>query len=232
MEGTNILGPEPRPFKRPLLFQQPCEKEMQRIEQKATTQYYPSGAYIYSTPTDAPLVYVLQEGYVVVGCLDPEGHEFFVDILGPYSIFGTLFMGAGSESFLHSITETQLYMIQEKDLLDILSRCPNLAMQIVLQQGATIRSLESKIQDIVFYEVKCRICGLLRNCYKKFGNPETGFLEVPLTHRQIANLAGCARETASAHLSKLKKCGVIDYGHKYIQVLCPEKLEVCSCAHS
>lgn len=229
MEGTNRLGLEPGSRIRPGLFQKLCEKDIQQI---ATAQSFPPGAYIYSILTDAPLVYIIRKGYVKVGCLDPEGREFFVDILGPNSIFGNLFIGARSESFICAMTETELYVTQEKDFVDILIRCPDLSLQIVLHQGATIKSLERKIQDVVFSDVKCRICGLLRNCYEKFGNPKTGSLEVPLTHQEIANLAGCARETASAHLSKLKKCGIIDYSQKYIQVLCPERLEVCSCAHS
>lgn len=232
MEGSKVLGLELQYRKQPALYQQLCEKEIQLIGQKATTQSYPPGAYIYITPPDAQLVYLIKEGYVEVSCLDPEGREFFVDILGPGNIFGNLFMGAGAESFVRSMTEIQLHVIQEKDLVDILSRCPDLALQIVLHQGSTIRSLERKIQGVVFSDVKCRICQLLCNCYEKFGDPETGCLEVPLTHQQIANLAGCARETASAHLSKLKKCGVIDYSQKYIQVLHPQRLEVCSCSHS
>ena len=93
-----------------------------------------------------------------------------------------------------------------------------------------LNSLETKLQNLVFSDVKTRICKLLFSLYEKSGDPSTGQIKIPLTHQDIANLVASSRETASLHLSELKKSGVITYERKYIRILSVPLLQQCIAA--
>ncbi|RMG32782.1 MAG: helix-turn-helix domain-containing protein, partial [Methanobacteriota archaeon] len=59
------------------------------------------------------------------------------------------------------------------------------------------------------------------------GDQRTGQIKIPLTHQDIANLVASSRETASLHLSDLKKSGVIAYERKRIRILSFPLLQNC-----
>jgi CRP-like cAMP-binding protein len=58
----------------------------------------------------------------------------------------------------------------------------------------------------------------------KIGEPDSRTINIRLTHQDIANLVASSRETASLHMSDLKKNGIIAYDRRCIRILSTEKL--------
>ncbi len=87
--------------------------------------------------------------------------------------------------------------MNRQDFEDFLQKFTEMSFRVLKLLGFKINVLENKLQNLVFKDIRTRICNLLSSLYEKSGDRERQLIKVPLTHRDIANLVGCTRETAS-----------------------------------
>lgn len=206
------------------LFKGMKSAEMKILDDITVMQNYNKKEYIYFSLEDVDKVYIIKEGNVEIGYLDESGKELTIDILGAGEFFGTI-LGKGSPGgYARAVNRALLCIMSRQDFEEFLQRFPAMSLRVLKLMGFKINVLENKLQNLVFKDIKTRICDLLFSLYKKSGDPERGIIKVPLTHQDIANLVGCTRETASLNLSELKKEGVISYEKKRIKILSRERL--------
>ncbi|NIV04315.1 helix-turn-helix domain-containing protein [Candidatus Saccharibacteria bacterium] len=108
-----------------------------------------------------------------------------------------------------------------------MEKYPRFSGKILRSMSDRISTLEMKLQNLVFSDVRTRICKLLLSLYEKAGDQRSGQIKISLTHQDIANLVASSRETASLHLSNLKKDGTIAYERKRIRILSLRNLQRC-----
>ncbi len=207
------------------LFKGAKSQEMKYLNDITVMKNYKKKEYIYFSEQDVDRVYIIKRGNVEIGYLDESGKEFSLDIIGMGEIFGTV-LGRGSEGgYARAIDKALICHMSRTDFEEFLQKFPDISMRVLKLLGFRINVLENKLQNLVFKDIKTRICDLLSSLFVKSGNREKGTINVPLTHKDIANLVGCTRETASLNLSELKKEGVISYEKKKIKIESPEKLK-------
>ena len=223
---TIAITPLHFPFLRGIL-----NGELQDINSRVVNQKYRKKEYIYLPHQRNQGVFFIIHGNVEIGYLDESGRELSLDILGAGEVFGC-FMGrnfsfrsenppgdlAGGE-FARSLDKSVVAIINKDDFETFLEKFPRFAFRMLKLVSTRINTLETKLQNLVFSDVKTRICKLLYSLYHKAGDRESGQIKIPLTHQDIANLVASSRETASLHLSELKKNGTIAYERKRIRVL-------------
>ena len=212
-------------LKRFELFQRLPDPEIREIDRKSLMKSYSPGEYFYFSLEDLHRVYLIKDGNVEVGYIDDEGKEFILALLGPGDFFGAFSTAIELDGFARAVTKTFVCILEDSEFADILIRNPDIALEVLKRQSAILRSLQSKMKELVFHDVRYRIKSLLYGLFKKYGDPQTLRFKIPLTHQDIASMVGCARETASAVLSDLKKSGIIDYSKKYITVISPKRLK-------
>ena len=83
--------------------------------------------------------------------------------------------------------------------------------------------IETVLSEVVFTDVRTRVASRLWHLFQR-EHPEK---DEPLavTHQDIANLAGAARETATIALHSLREEGIIAMSNSQIQVLRPDELK-------
>lgn len=201
------------------------DEHLKSINARIVYQRLDKKAYIYLPFDDNERVYFIVHGNIEIGCLDESGREFSIDILGPGEMFGS-FMGRGINcGFARALDNGVLGVLQRADFERFLEKFPRFSYKVIRLMGERIGSLEKKLQNFVFSDVKTRICKLLFALYEKSGDKQTGQIRIPLTHQDIANLVASSRETASLHLSELKKSGWIAYERKRIRIISLEALQ-------
>lgn len=203
-------------------------------------QKYARKEYVYLPYNTTEKVYFIIHGNIEIGYLDETGRELSIDILGPGEVFGSLmgrgfgtgtnggFREGGSGGFARSVDRCTLAVLNKNDFEEMLEKYPRFAYRILKLMSRRISTLEGKLQNLVFSDVKTRICKLLYSLYEKAGDRRNGQIKIPLTHQDIANLVASSRETASLHLSELKKSGTIDYERKWIRILSMSELQKCA----
>lgn len=207
------------------LFKGAKSDEMKVLDKITVMKNYNRKEYIYFSDEDINRVYIIKRGNVEIGYLDESGKELSIDILGMGEIFGTVLGEGRSGGYARAIEKALICHMSRVDFEDFLSRFPQMSLRVLKLLGFKINVLENKLQNLVFKDIKTRICDLLDSLYEKNGDHQKGLIKVHLTHRDIANLVGCTRETASLNLSQLKKEGIIDYQKRRIKILSHHKLK-------
>ena len=210
------------------LFKDMKEEELKKFNEKMYMKDYQKKEYIYLSPEHINHVYLIKHGNVEIGYLDESGREFALDILGPGELFGAVLGKGHRGGYARAVNRAIICVLDRQEFEDFLAKNPEFSIRIMKFLGFKITALENKLQNLVFKDVKTRICELLSSLYEKVGDKQSGMIRVPLTHQDIANLVGSTRETASVYLSELKKEGIIDYVRKKVRVLAPQKLKLYS----
>ncbi len=213
------------------IFKGMNSREMTMLDDITVMQNYTRREYIYFSREDSDRVYIVKQGHVEIGYLDESGKEFSLDILSPGEIFGTILGHRAASGYARALDRALLCIMSRSDFEAFLQRFPEMSFRVLKLLGSRINVLENKLQNLVFKDIKTRICDLIYSLYRKAGNPRDGTLHIALTHKDIANLVGCTRETASLNLSELKKEGIIDYQNRRIRVLSLPQLKHYTAIH-
>ncbi len=206
------------------LFKDFSEAELMKFNDKMVMKDYNKKEYLYLAPENLDTVFLVKQGNIEIGYIDESGRELAIDILGAGEIFGAVPGEGYSGGYARAIDRTIVCILNRTEFEHFLELHPQFSLRVMKLLGAKIRVLENKLQNLVFKDVKTRICELLYSLYQKTGDPKTGLIKITLTHQDIANLVGSTRETASVYLSELKKDGIIDYIRKKIKVTAPGAL--------
>lgn len=204
---------------------------LQDINSRVVNRKFRKKDFVYLPYDRSEKVYFIVRGNVEIGYLDERGRELSLDILGTGEVFGC-FMGKsfspGNEGrqsgsmigeFARSLDNSVLAIINKDDFEMFLEKYHRFSFKMLKMMSQRINTLETKLQNLVFSDVKTRICKLLFSLYQKAGDKRSGQIKIPLTHQDIANLVASSRETASLHLSDLKKSGTISYKRKRIRII-------------
>ena len=117
-----------------------------------------------------------------------------------------------------AITNTEVIMIDEKKLTELISNHPRLAFELLEILANRIRLLSSQLDSMTFMQADARIAHLLLESEKN------GI--VNLTHEEIANTVGTSRVTVSKTLGKFVKNGYI--ATEYRQIILKEKEKIAA----
>jgi CRP-like cAMP-binding protein len=111
------------------------------------------------------------------------------------------------------------------DVHRLLLSDPRVAARIVEILGRRLVAMERRLSEVVFFSVPQRVaatlCTLIGDQAK--AAPE-GPIQIPLTHGQIAALAGTSRETTTKALGELADHGALRLGRGRITVVDPRRL--------
>ncbi|MCK5453937.1 MAG: Crp/Fnr family transcriptional regulator [Calditrichia bacterium] len=209
------------------IFKGAKSEEMKVLDEITVMKNYTKKEYIYFSKADIDRIYIIKQGNVEIGYLDESGKEFAIDIVGMGEIFGTILGQEGAGGYARVVDRALICHMSRIDFEEYLERFPGMSLRVLKFLGFKINILENKLQNLVFKDIRTRICELLSSLYEKSGDVENKLIKISLTHRDIANLVGCTRETASLNLSELKKEGIITYHKKRIKILSESRLKKC-----
>ncbi|HLF85818.1 MAG TPA: Crp/Fnr family transcriptional regulator [Nitrospiria bacterium] len=174
-------------------------------------------------------VYLLKTGRVKISRVSEEGREITLALLEPGEIFGELEIleGSARDTIAEAMEESQLCVIQKEQFLSLIRKRPELSFRLTKLIGLRLRRIESRVEDLVFRDVPSRLAHLLIQLSENYGKttPEGIFLNIKITHQEMANLIGSIRETVSATLGEFKKEGLITFEGRKIIILMPELLK-------
>lgn len=174
-------------------------------------------------------VYFIKSGKVKISSISEDGKQLTMTILGNQDIFGELAL-IGQEkqtTIAEAIENTYLCYTKKEDFEELLKKSPVLSLKITKQIGLKLKSIENKIENIVFFDVMTRLISLLLDLSKKYGLHTKDGIEIDLmlTHEEIGQLIAVNRQTVTTKLNELKKEGIIDIKRTSIVIKDINKLE-------
>ena len=190
--------------------------EAERVE-------YAAGSTIHDVGADAANVYFVQQGQVRLYLPSPAperaGSGRLLEILGASQWFG---FGALSHERTHitravAMSRTVLLVAKAEKFLSLLSTQPELAISVVRHLADSVRSAREDSARLVFDDCNQRLIKtLVRFSSSAAATQQDGQTTLQITHEQLAQAVGVARETVSLALTEFRHQNLVRTGRNQL----------------
>lgn len=186
------------------------------------------GKTIFNQGEVATGFYFLCKGMVKLTRMTERGEEVILDLLSPCSIIGGLNAhGEGRIQFSSSVTVSEVSEVaclKKEDIPLLFEAYPGIGIGLSRHMSERLRAAQKLIADMRL-PVEDRVLSLIaRLMISLKGKCENVLIEIPFSHREIAQFAQITPETLSRTLRTLQDKGIISVEKKGLRVLQAEEL--------
>lgn len=210
---------------RTILFDGLPEPHVRELLAIAREKDFSKSEIIFSEGDEGNGFYITIEGLVKIFKLSSEGKEQIFHIFGPGEPFGEVpvFSGKTFPANAEALQKTKALFFERKALIDIITRNPSLALNLLAVLSMRLRQFTLQIENLSLKEVPGRLAAHLLMLHIEQRQKPTIDLEVSKT--QLAALLGTIPETLSRILAKMAAQGLIDVQGRHIHLLDIDGLE-------
>lgn len=202
---ATLFPPRPQKFLATTgIFRELPPPAFEDVERRMIEKKYTKGESLFLAGDPAEFVWFVKEGHVKAAIHSAEGRDKTLCMVGPEKMFGACCCLGGGEYPCHSVAETDVTVVAlpMRDFMILLGKYPEFASGIVNQLSQRLRQSKD-MQAFGQESVEKRILHVLVNLAGQFGNT------IPLTRREIAEMAGTTVETSIRTFSKLEEAGLV-----------------------
>jgi CRP/FNR family transcriptional regulator len=169
---------------------------------------YKKGEIIYSAGDQSDSLYIVNKGRIRIYRLSESGKEQLVRILAVGDFTGelALFSESTHESYAQAMEDTEVCMINRRDLQDFLIRYPSISLKILSEFSRRLEKSELQTTRVSTERVETRIAQFLTECVEN--NKSMEFV-LPMSKKDLASYLGTTPETISRKLAELEDSGYI-----------------------
>ncbi|MCQ6279479.1 Crp/Fnr family transcriptional regulator [Bacillus sp. EB600] len=193
--------------------------QMDEIMATAQSVTYKKGEIIYHAGDQADSLYIVSKGKIRIYRLSESGKEQLVRILNPGDFTGelALFRKDLHESYAEAMGETQVCMIKQSELQELLLKYPSISLKILSEFSNRLEQSEKQTTRFATEKAETRIALFLAECLSDDQSKE---FVLPMSRKDLASYLGTSPETISRKLSDLEIQGYIKQkAHKKIEIL-------------
>lgn len=172
------------------------------------------GDTVYQPGSPSNSVYIVEEGRVKIAYLDESGKKLTLVILDPGEIFGEMCL-VGEKQRRHlatAIEDAVIRRVAREEFTEALQQDP-LHFQLLLEHFAKrMREFEETLEDLAFRDIQARLSRQLLKLSDEYGveTDEGILIAFQLTHKELADMIGSARENTTLALNRFAREGILD----------------------
>ncbi len=191
--------------------------------------YYKKGETILRGGDIPQGVYFIDKGYVRDYSISKEGKELTLIIFKPEDFFSItwVFNDSPNSHYFDAMSVVELWRCPKEDFLVFVEANPEVFLELTSHIVLRLGGIMQRMEYLAFGNAYEKVASIITICAERFGKKEGKniIIQVPLVHRDIAELLGITRETASIELKKLERKKIIAYHDKFIIVKNQSKLK-------
>lgn len=192
------------------------------------TKKYKKSAYLFFENDKGREMYLIVSGLVKVYKSDTTGRIKTLSYLKEGDFFGEMALldveiRSASAQFLE---DSEVMILDGKFFKRFVFDHPKMALKIMKTLSSRLRETNKQIEDLTFHNLPGRVASSLIKLAEKHGKNIDGgcMIMLELTHKEIADLVGTAREVVTSILSAFKKAGCITIEKQQITITNKEEL--------
>ena len=173
---------------------------------------YPREAALFYEGSPNDSLYIVRKGLVKLVSLSEKGTETILHILREDDVFGELLLVDGKRPFTAvAVTDVAVSALSRKNFLEILSGCRAFAENYTRLLSQRLMQVEKEFAGLIHAWAYHRLAKELLHLAEDIGvdTLEGTRISLRLTHEDLANLIGTARETVTLQLHKFEEMGLI-----------------------
>ena len=178
-------------------------------------------AVLYEPDARAETLYIIESGQVRIYQVGPhESITRLAEILGPGEWFGIAALARSGTYGARAATvdPSILWELPAARLLSWLSRRPRAAVEVVASLASQLQAAQEAAARLVFDDCNQRLVQtLLRFSHTPAATRQSsGDVVLSITHQQLAQAVGAARETVSLGLTQLRQRNLLRTGRNQL----------------
>jgi CRP/FNR family transcriptional regulator len=171
---------------------------------------------VFEPHTSPDELYFIESGQVRLYQLGPDGSMRLSEILGPGDWFGIAALARAGTYGTRAVTVTTsvLWTLAAEQLFDLLRQEPDVAVELIGQLADRLETANEDAARLMFDDCNQRLINtLVRFSRTAAATPlGDGGVVLRITHQQLAQAVGAARETISLALTQLRQRNLLRTG--------------------
>jgi CRP/FNR family transcriptional regulator, cyclic AMP receptor protein len=198
-------------------------ERLQWLKETTTMFTCPRGGMIYTPRETSEVLFLLKRGLVQLYRLSPEGKKLVVGMLAPGAFFGDMpVLGqVMADTFAEAARECLICAMGQADVEALHLEEPRVALQTLAVVGRQLHEQRTVLGDVVFKSVPGRVASLL---LRLAGEGRSATIQ-GLSHQDLADMAGVARETMTHTLDEFADIGAVELRRLVLTLRDREMLE-------
>jgi CRP/FNR family cyclic AMP-dependent transcriptional regulator len=205
-------------------LQKLSREDQQSLEAIATRLSYKKKEYLFQANLTNNTIYVLTDGRVKLSRLSAQGQECIQWFCFPGEIFGLSENTYDYDSGLYAqaLIPSTVWAISKQEFNQLLLKKPRIALVIVDQLSSRVRTLGDMLLHVSCDSAQQRLVSLLQRLAEIYGDSTSNevFIDMQITHQEIADMIGVCRQTVSSLMAGLKRSGIISANRQGISIKC------------
>ncbi len=190
---------------------------------------YKKGETILRSGDTPPGVLFIKKGYVKDYSVSKEGEELTLIVFKPEDFFPMQWAINNRQNthYFEAMSRVELCRIPKDKFINFIKNNPDVFLALTSHILLRLGGLLQRMEYLAFGNAYEKVASILAILAERFGKKEKKeiVIQVVLTHKDIADLLGMARETVSVEIKKLEKRGLIGYRGRLIRIRNVEGLQ-------
>ena len=168
-------------------------------------------AIVFLEGDPADRLWVVQAGQIKIVKHKSDGQENLLEVIMPGEVFGgAAILFPAHPATAVAMNETQTLSLERAEFLNLLRRCPEVALHIIDTLGERLRAA-MKMRALAPERVEVRLANILLKLARKIGAPvDEGLrIDISLSRQDLADMAGTTIETTIRIMSRFRKEGLV-----------------------
>lgn len=203
-------------------------QDRERLEKVSDTLELRKRQALWASGDPANRVYFVRSGMIKIGRVTDDGRELTLHLVERKQILGEFgpIEGGVHDTVAEAYEESVLYSLPSEVFLSVMKGDSELFMAITRLIADRRRSLEARVESLLFKTAHSRLASLFLDLADRFGVRDARgiIVNLKLTHREMASLIGASRETVSFAILDLRKDGLILTEDKRVVILDEDRL--------
>lgn len=212
-----------------ILFKDLPAKELDKVAKLFTEKSFPKYTVIFQEGAAGDLLFIIKSGVVKISKEANDGRVKTLALLNQGEIFGemSVLSGESRSANAETLTETSTVAIQREDFHALVEKNPSISLHIIRTLIDRLIQADRQIKNLALGNSRAKIADILIQLSAEFGGEgaDTDKVGVRLTHQELADLAGLARETTTKLLNEFVKDDAIILKDREIEILDKKKLQ-------
>jgi CRP/FNR family cyclic AMP-dependent transcriptional regulator len=209
------------------LLQGVPEEEVRRLLEVARRRRFRRGEVVFHRDDPADSLHLIVKGQFAIRVMTPLGETVTLAVRGPGDSFGELSLvgqPARRSATVEALEEAETFCVYEGEFRRLRSQHPKVDELVIGLLANEVRTLDERLLEALYVPVERRVMRRLSELAGHYKKDADGQIEIPLTHEELAGLAGSTRATVTAVLGEVQKRGLIELRRGKIRILDLEEL--------
>jgi CRP/FNR family transcriptional regulator len=200
--------------------------ELRRVAEISVVRGFDAGDVVFREGDPGDTCYVVWTGSARAVREDSGVRKLTLASFSPRDVFGelALFENETRSATVEASDDLRVIALLGGDMRRLMRAHPQLTIGLLVALGRRLRTTNDHLARQAFQGVQSRVANAIVELVRLAQADGAGEVDVRIvvTHAELANLAGCARESVSRFLAALERSGVITQGRGRLTVHKPD----------